>query len=81
MEENNKSYTQKSRPYMELHKKQIEDLRDKMKENIPCSLRKYYYTCECGARVGFHTFRFHQATQKHRKVCGDLPLPPDDSKE
>ncbi len=74
---NNKSYNQKTRPYMLEHKDQIEKLRDEMKEKIPCSLRKYYYTCECGAKVGFHTFRFHQATAKHRKVCGDLPPPQD----
>ena len=74
---NNKSYNQKTRPYMIEHHAQIEALRDAMKEKIPCSLRKYYYTCECGAKVGFHTFRFHQATAKHRKVCGDLPPPQD----
>ena len=77
---NNKSYIQKSRPYMIEHHDQIEALRDAMKENIGCAFRKYYFECECGARVSFHTFRFHLATAKHRKVCGDLPPPTDDSK-
>jgi hypothetical protein len=72
----NKSYAIKSKPYMELHRKQIEDLRDKVKANIGCAYRNYYFECECGTKVGFHTFRFHLATQKHRKVCGDLPMPP-----
>ena len=71
----NKSYNGKTRPYMIEHHAQIEELRDKMKEKIGCALRKYYYTCDCGAKVGFHTFRFHLATAKHRKVCGDLPPP------
>lgn len=71
----NKSYNSKTRPYMVEHHAQIEALRDAMKEKIGCALRKYYFTCDCGAKVGFHTFRFHLATQKHRKVCGDLPPP------
>lgn len=75
-----KSYILKTRPYMLEHHDQIEALRDAMKAKIPCSLRKYYYDCECGTRVGFGTFRFHMATQKHRKVCGDLPPPTDDNK-
>ena len=40
---NNKSYIQKSRPYMIEHHAQIEALRDAMKENIGCAFRKYYF--------------------------------------
>jgi hypothetical protein len=73
--QNNQTYNEKTRPYMIEHHDQIEALRDEMKKKIPCALRKYIFDCECGARVGFHTFRFHLATAKHRKICGDLPPP------
>jgi len=72
---NNKSYSSKTRPYMIEHHDQIEEMRDKIKANIGCAFRNYYFNCECGTKVGFHTFRFHLATQKHRRVCGDLPTP------
>lgn len=72
---NNMTYNKKTRPYMIEHRDQIEALRDEMKAKSPCSLRNFYYTCDCGALVRFHTFRFHLATAKHRKVCGDLPPP------
>jgi hypothetical protein len=72
---NNKSYELKTKPYMELHKAQIEEMRDAVKSKIGCAFRNYFFDCECGTRVGFHTYRFHLATMKHRKVCGDLPDP------
>lgn len=75
---NNKSYELKTKPYMELHKAQIEAKRDEIKGNIGCAFRNYFFDCECGTRVGFHTYRFHLATMKHRKVCGDLPDPQDE---
>ena len=68
----NKTYCEKARPYMIKHHAQIEALRDELKAKIGCSLKKYYFTCQCGANVGFGTFRFHLATAKHRRVCGDL---------
>jgi hypothetical protein len=72
-------YLETIRPYMIEHRNQIEALRDAMKAKIGGPFRKFFFDCECGANVGFHTFRFHLATHKHRKVCGDLP-PPDAKK-
>lgn len=79
----NKSYILHTKPYMELHRAQIEEMRDAIKATIGCAYRNYFFKCDCGAKVGFHTYRFHLATRKHRRVCGDLPPPPvkDDSIE
>lgn len=73
MEANNPTYHSKIRPYMLEHYQQIEEIREKYKEHIGCSLGKAIITCECGKRVSFTTLRFHLCGKKHRSICGDLP--------
>ena len=71
----NNSYITKSKPYMTLHHDQIEALREIAKTKVHQSFRIASFICDCGHRVSFHTYRFHLATMKHRKICGDLPDP------
>lgn len=71
----NHTYFTSIRPYMIKHYKQIEEVRDKIKERIGSSLKDATIKCECGKDVRFASLRFHLSTAKHRKICGDFPDP------
>lgn len=64
--------------YFEAHKSTLLAMKEAAIASIPLkrAIRKMEYNCPCGTIIGCKQLQYHFISKKHRKVCGDLPTPP-----
>ena len=66
-----------SQAYFDMHKEKLIEMKQQAINSINCqrSIKKMVYDCPCGATIGCKQLDYHFISKKHRKVCGDLPVP------
>lgn len=67
------TYEKLTKPYYDVHKQKLEDIYQSYPRTM--NLDRTFIDCPCGTKVRLSSLKYHLCTMKHRKVCGDLPVP------
>lgn len=67
--------TEETLAYYTKHRAKLLEMKESAIKSVngQRAIRKMLYQCQCGAVVGCKQLDYHFVSQKHRKVCGDLP--------